>query len=123
MPKIFTRKQTLLVLLGMLIMLALLLPSCYSVRLVNIHGAAEEDLANEMEGFHRHKKIHIIDTVVSLNLTQGEFMSLEGCASGGFHSVEYRVTLGHILLSGITLGRKRKMKVIYTCLLDESEFE
>ncbi len=96
--------------------------SCYSVRLVNRHGSAEEDLLNTTEGFWRHKKVHTIDTVISLKLIQGEFFMIEACESGGFHSLEYKTTLGHILLAGITLGRKRKVKVIYSCLLDDDQF-
>jgi hypothetical protein len=45
---------------------------------------------------------------------------LEDCPSGCFHIVEYRVTLGAALLSGITFGKQRKIKVKYVCLKEEN---
>ena len=90
--------------------------SCYSVRLVNKNGTAVPDLTNMEEGFHRHKKVVTVDTTVKLNFTQGKFMLVEDCDSGGFHSIEYRVGFGHVFLSAITLGRVKKVKLRYTCL-------
>jgi hypothetical protein len=93
----------------------MLFQSCYSVRLVNTKGIPEPDINNEF-GFYKDKKFTVIDTTISLKLPQNEFSLLEKCPSGGFYSIEYRVTLGGAILSGLTLGKKRKVKVKYVCL-------
>ncbi len=99
----------------LLLFLTLLQISCYSVRIINRDGIPEPDILNNSQDFYRGKKVVIIDTTINLKLTDGEFSVIEKCPAGGFYSLEYRVTLGNVLLSAITLGRKRKVNVIYTC--------
>lgn len=90
--------------------------SCYSIRLSNKDGIPEPDPLQTEAGYYRGKKVTVIDTTINLKLLENGTMFLETCAEGSFHTVEYRVTLGHVLLSGITLGKKRKVQVKYVCV-------
>ena len=90
--------------------------SCYSVRISNVTGAPEPDPVNFESGFYRGKAVHVIDTTVNLSLLENHVLVLETCPSGCFHTIEYRVTLGSVLLSGITFGKQRNIKVKYVCL-------
>ncbi len=107
----FTRKSRLL-LLGISVVL---FTSCYSVRVVNKDGIPEPDPLNNSDDFYKQKKVHVLDTTISLKLLEGEFFLIERCPSGCFFSFEYRVTLGGVLLSGITFGKKRRVKIKYVC--------
>jgi len=102
---------------GIFIIIAL--SSCYSVRIVNKEGTPEPDPLNNSGNFYKGKKVHVIDTTISLKLQEGEFFLIEKCPSGGFYSVEYRVTFGGVLLSAITFGKKRKVKIKYVCLKEQ----
>ena len=92
------------------------LSSCYSVRVVNKDAIPEPDPLNTKGDFYKGKKVHVLDTVISLKLQEGEFTLIERCASQGFYSFEYRVTFGGVLLSTITFGKKRQVKIKYVCL-------
>jgi hypothetical protein len=94
----------------------LLAQSCYSVRISNVTGAPEPDPLNFESGFYKGKAVHVMDTTVNLSLLENHVLVLETCPSGCFHTVEYRVTLGSVLLSGITFGKHRNIKVKYVCL-------
>ena len=96
--------------------LVVLLSSCYSVRVVNRDAVPEPDPLNTSDGFYKGKKVHILDTVISLKLQEGEFSLIEKCTSDGFYSFEYRATLGGVLLSAVTFGKKRQVKIKYVCL-------
>ncbi len=98
------------------LLILLLAQSCYSVRISNVTGAPEPDPVNFESGFYRGKAVHVMDTTVNLSLLENHVLVLETCPSGCFHTVEYRVTLGSVLLSGITFGKKRNIKVKYVCL-------
>ena len=98
------------------LLIALLLSACYSVRIINKEGIPEPDPLNASAGFYKEKKIHVLDTVISLKPLEGEFTLIERCPSGGCYSFEYRVTFGGVLLSAITFGKKRQVKVKYVCL-------
>jgi hypothetical protein len=84
--------------------------------MVNKDGIPEADPLNTSGDFYKGKKVHVLDTVISLKPIQGEFYLIERCASGGFYSFEYRVTFGGILLHTITFGKKRQVKIKYVCL-------
>lgn len=103
---------------------ALMLCSCYSVRLVSSEGAPQPDPTNKRKDKYKGLQIVEIDTVIKLKATSKDFdyrvlKKEDYCDSGKLHSVEYRNTFGGLLLSAITFGRKRKMKVIYVCMKDE----
>ena len=99
-----------------MLLLSMLLISCYSVRVVNKDGVPEPDPLNTSGDFYRGKKVHVLDTTISLKLQEGEFYLIERCKSGGFYSFEYRVTFGGVLLNTITFGKKRQVKIKYVCL-------
>lgn len=107
-------------LLLFLLFLTVGLTSCYSVRLVSRDGIPEPNLANDAQDFYKNKKVFVVDTTISLKPTEASFSLLRNCGPSGFYAVEYRVTLGHILLSGITLGRTRKVKVKYVRLKEDN---
>jgi len=94
---------------------------CYSVRISNVNGVPEPNPVNFEEGFYRGKAVMIIDTTVNLKLLENEVLVIETCPEGCFQTVEYRVTLGDALLSGITLGKMRKIRVKYVCLKESNE--
>jgi hypothetical protein len=107
----------------MLIFLAfslLFLSSCYSVRIATVNGAPEPNPLILEDGYYRLLNVHEIDTTVKLSLLKNQVMVMESCPSGCFQVVEYRVTLGAALLSGITFGKHRKVKVKYVCLKEEN---
>ena len=98
-----------------------LIQGCYSVRISNIGGVPEPQPLNFEDGFYKGKAVMEIDTTIRLKLLENEALFLETCPEGCFHSFEYRVTLGAALLSGITLGKVRKVKVKYVCLKESNE--
>lgn len=77
---------------------------------------AEPDPLNTSSNFYRGKKVYCLDTTITLKLTEGQFHLIEKCASGGFYSFEYRSTFGGVLLSAVTFGKKRRVKIKYVCL-------
>jgi hypothetical protein len=104
-----------------LFLVFLIIQGCYSVRLSNIQGAPEPNPTNFEEGFYRGKAVIEIDTTVNLKLLENEVLVLQTCPEGCFQTLEYRVTLGAVLLSGITLGKKRKIHVKYICLKESND--
>lgn len=97
------------------VFLMMFLSSCYSVRVVNKNGIPEADPLNSSGDFYKGKKVHTLDTVITLKPQEGEFSLIERCPSGGCYSFEYRVTFGGVLLNVITFGRKREVKIKYVC--------
>lgn len=95
--------------------LIVLFASCYSVRFVNKDGVFEPDPTNQSDGFYKGMMVHELDTTISLKLLEGQFHLIERCPSGAFYSFEYRVTFGGVLLSAITFGKKRQVKIKYVC--------
>ena len=96
--------------------LLVFLSSCYSVRIVSRDGVPEPNPLNTSGDFYKGKMVNVIDTTVTLKLQKGQFYLIEKCAAGGFYSFEYRATFGGVLLSAITVGKKRQVKVKYVCL-------
>ena len=100
----------------LVVVIVILFSSCYSVRVVNKDAVPEPDPLNTSTDFYRGKKVHVLDTVITLKPQEGEFTLIERCVSDGFYSLEYRVTFGGVLLNTITFGRKRQVKIKYVCL-------
>ncbi|WP_299228212.1 hypothetical protein [uncultured Psychroserpens sp.] len=96
-----------------------LLTSCYTVRLRSENGAPQPDPFSDRDDYYRGMEVVEIDTVINMKLTSKDFTFLikesDVCASGKLNMVEYRNTFGGVLLSAITFGRKRKMKIKYVC--------
>ena len=118
MPRANFRKHLLKIVFAFIVFL---IQSCYSVRIANKFGTATPDPANNEPGFYRQKEVVVIDTVVNLGVIENEVMTLERCPMGCFHSVEFRATLGGVLLNFITFGKKKLIKVKYVCLKDSNE--
>lgn len=103
---------------SMFLLLSLLcwFSSCYSVRVATQMGVGEPDPTNYADGFYRLKKVQVIDTTLKLKLLDNDAMFLQTCASNGIYAIEYRVTLGDVLLNGLTFGKHRKVRVKMICL-------
>lgn len=93
-----------------------LLQSCYTVTLVTKRGSGEGDPFNNEAGIFNNKKVVPIDTVIKVKLIDHQLGMFEQCPDGGFYGLEYRVTLGSVLLNAISFGTRRKVKVRYVCL-------
>jgi hypothetical protein len=96
--------------------LMVFLSSCYSVRVVNRDAVPEPDPLNTSGDFYKGKKVHVLDTVIRLKLQEGSFSLIEKCASQGFYSFEYKATFGGVLLSAVTFGGRRQVKIKYVCI-------
>ncbi len=93
--------------------------SCYSVRF-QVEQGQWDPADNEIEGYEGYN-VHTLDTVVTRKATTGpHYFNLTNCESQALHTVEYRSTLGGILLSTITLGRKKVVKIKYVCIKENS---
>jgi hypothetical protein len=99
----------------------LLLSSCYSIRISNIKGCGQPDPMNNSDGFYRGLEVHELDTVIKVKIPDNDVMVLKKCPEGCFHSVEYRVTFGDVLRSGLTLGKRRKVRIKYVCLKERND--
>ncbi|MDO7170581.1 hypothetical protein [Mariniflexile sp. AS56] len=97
-----------------------LLTSCYSVRLRSINGTPQPDPISNRDDYYRHMEVVEIDTVIKIDLTSKDFTYLiketDKCKTGKLHTVEFRNTFEGSLLSMVTFGRKRKMKIKYVCM-------
>lgn len=97
----------------------LMLASCYSVRLRNVNGSPELDPFSDRDDYYRGMAVVEVDTVITMKVTSKDFTYLikesDACESGKLNIIEYRNTFGGILLSGITFGKKRKVKIKYVC--------
>ena len=95
------------------------LTSCYSVRLRNVNGAPQLDPFSDRDDYYRGMAVVELDTVIKIKLTSKDFTFLiketDACESGKINIIEYRNTFGGVLLSVITFGRKRKVKIKYVC--------
>lgn len=71
------------------------------------------------DDYYRGKEVVELDTVIKIDITSKDFTYLiketEKCKSGQLHTIEFKNTFGGSLLSVVTFGRKRKMKVKYVC--------
>jgi hypothetical protein len=93
--------------------------SCYSVRFQVEHGQPEP-ADNEIEGYEGYN-VHTLDTVVTRKITTGtHYFNISKCPSQALHTVEYKPTFGGILLNTITFGRKKRVKIKYVCIKENS---
>jgi hypothetical protein len=99
------------------LLICCLFSSCYSVRLKNVYGDPMPDPVSDRTDFYRMQEVQEIDTVVTIKVTDKDFtMLLKECGTAGIHTVEYRNTFGGVLLSAVTFGRKRRVRVKYVCM-------
>jgi len=103
-----------------LLSVCLLLASCYSVRLRSINGAMQPDPLMVRDDYYRGMEVVELDTVIKIDATSKDFTYLiketEKCKSGKLHTIEFKNTFGGSLLSVVTFGKKRKLKVKYVCM-------
>lgn len=103
-----------------LISASLLMVSCYSIRLRSVNGAMQPDPTMSNDDYYRGMEVVELDTVIKIDVTSKDFTYLiketEKCKSGKLHTVEFKNTFSGSLLSLVTFGRKRKMKVKYVCM-------
>ncbi len=105
----------------LLLITAVFIQSCsYSIIVSNQKGTAEPDLLNTQLGFYNGKKVNVLDTVVKLGIVEANTMIIPSCPSGGFHSVEYKITFGAMLRNTFTFGKRKSIKVKYVCLKDQN---
>lgn len=99
------------------LLIAVMLTSCYNVRLRTVEGVPMPDPVSDRTDYYRDMMVIEKDTVISMGAVEKDFtLLLKECGDEGIHTVEYRTTLGGILLSGITFGRKRQVKLKYVCM-------
>ncbi len=114
------KKQSRIIIYSLYLISAVLMSSCYSVRLASINGEEMPDPLSTRDDYYRDKMVIEKDTTIKISVTSKDFTFLikesEECPSGRLHTVEYRNTFGGVLLSAITFGRKRKMKIKYVCM-------
>lgn len=103
-----------------IVIIGFLLTSCYSVRLRSVNGAPQPDPLLSGNDYYKGMEVVQVDTVIKIDITSKDFTYLiketDKCLSGKLHTVEFRNTFGGSLLSAVTFGRKRKMKVKYVCM-------
>jgi len=88
----------------------------YSIIISNKNGTPQPDPNHHEMGFYNLKEVHCIDTVIPLSILQNGAMLVANSPAGGFHSVEYKITFGAMLRNTFTFGKRRSIKVKYTCL-------
>ncbi len=104
----------------LIICVALSLQSCYSIRVMSTEGERQPDPVSERTDDYRNVSVIELDTTLTIKATTSIPTFLikrtPKCKSGQLHTVEYRNTFGGVLLSAVTLGRKRRMKIKYVCV-------
>ncbi|MBD0776388.1 hypothetical protein HPE56_01175 [Maribacter sp. ANRC-HE7] len=107
-----------LVLLAFLVLL--LFQSCYSVRLASVEGTPNPAAPMVRDDYYRAMEVTELDTVITIGVENKDFTYLikvtDLCPTGKLHTVEYTNTFGAVLLSAVTFGRKRKVKIKYVCM-------
>ena len=100
------------------LLFGLLLPlsSCYSYQLTSFNTVGEPDPFSEREDHLKGLKVHEVNTTLKVGATVDLPMIREDCGELGFHTIVIKHTFGGILLSAVTFGRHRKIKVKYVCV-------
>ncbi|NER13573.1 hypothetical protein GWK08_09005 [Leptobacterium flavescens] len=101
-----------------LLLLTVLLHSCYSAVLTSTHGEPMPEI-NDREDFFRDKMVIEYDTVVKAGVAIDYSIipvQRKRCETGKLHSVEFRNTFGGVLLYLVTFGSKRKVSIKYVCV-------
>lgn len=100
-----------------ILLIALFITSCYTVRIKTVQGVPKPDPVSDRTDYYRDMMVVEKGTVINMGAVEKDFtMLIKECEDDGLHTVEYRNTLGGILLSGITFGRRRQVKIKYVCM-------
>jgi hypothetical protein len=87
---------------------------------VSTEGERQPDPVSERKDDYRNISVTELDTTITIKAASSIPIFLikrtPKCKSGQLHTVEYRNTFGGVLLSVVTLGRKRRMKIKYVCV-------
>jgi hypothetical protein len=98
------------------LMIVLLMTSCYTVRIKTVNGVGMPDPVSDRTDYYRDLQVFEIDTVIKIGALNKDFtLLLKNCETGSLHIVEYKNTFGGIMLSAVTLGRKRQVNIKYVC--------
>lgn len=106
----------------LILVIASLCTSCYSVRVMSTMGAPMTEV-NDRDDWYRDKMVITLDTVIKAGMTTDDLtirVRRDRCASGRLFSVEYKNTFGGSLLYLATLGNKRKVRIKYVCMKPEN---
>ena len=93
-----------------LLMTLFSITSCYTVR--SSLGPTCQAGLNDEDGFWKDKQF--TDTVVRIKPGQKPVMNIN-CPAKCVCAIEYKVGFGNVLVTGITLGFVRRVKVRYAC--------
>lgn len=104
-----------ILLVGVIMVCIALLQSCYHVRFKNTSGVYEPDPTNLSEDWYRGMEVHRLDTVIKMALLNDDAMFLNNCPNG-YYSIEVRVKPGDIFRNVFSLGRKRRVHVVWVCM-------
>lgn len=85
--------------------------SCYSVRIAAKDATPTKTFSSSGYGYWRDLEVVSIDTTVKVS----DFSLYDYCPDG-FHTVEYKVSMGHVLLNGITFGKVKKVRIKCNCI-------
>ena len=98
----------------------LLFLSCYSIRLKVSNGQGEP-ADTERDDALSGLMVRELDTVIKVKTTIDEYpINIRNCDGGALHTVEYKTTLGGIMLYLVTFGRKRIVKIKYVCIKESN---
>ncbi len=97
-----------------------LFTSCYSVRIASQYSVPEPDISTNTSGYYASKKFTVIDTVIKIQAINKDFTYNIPCSNAGLYSVEYKVSFGGLLLSALTFGRHRRVKLTYVCVKEQN---
>ncbi len=96
------------------------LSSCYSVRF-QVEQGQWDPAENQQDPDYAGYNVHTLDTVIKRKITTGpHYFNIPNCESQALHTVEYRTTFGGLLLNVVTFGRKKKVKIKYVCIKENS---
>jgi hypothetical protein len=97
-----------------------LLLSCYSIRLKVSNGQgepADTEREDALSGF----MVREMDTIIKVKTTIDEYpINIRDCDGGALHTVEYKTSLGGVMLYLATFGRRRVVKVKYVCIKESN---
>lgn len=101
--------------------LILSLVSCYSVRFQVENGQWEPDDSEGGDPYYSGYLVRSVPkkVVTKKLITGADYFNISDCESGALHTVEYKSTLGGVLLNLVTFGTKKQTKVKYVCIKKE----
>ncbi|TRZ45042.1 hypothetical protein [Robertkochia solimangrovi] len=113
--------RSLILIIVLIAVFSLLFSSCYTVRVRSVYGTPEPDPIGERMDYYRDMNVHEVDTTITIKATDKDFtLLIKNCNRQGIHTLEYRNTFRGILLSAVTFGKKRQVRVKYVCMEEQN---